>query len=262
MVLMKTFLASQWHITSRNSQAFAPPEFVPFKHAESVNKRTMFKRLRNLSIAVITVISMCGTSFAEGTTEYPQDGQIPAQTQEETDKVISEMTEWESPERFKTMEKVAGNSANYSPLVLYALASAYLYDGKANDKGEYWFFAAQLRSGFDITRCKKVDDDAFETRDYVNSQLATVNERMTAQKYETLIPQILEWDKKTPHNYDHRWIGSEFIPKGEWEELNDRYRARYWKACSAVIAGLKAGKPREETLKEVDKIESEKVKTK
>ncbi len=148
----------------------------------------------------------------------------------------------------KTIAQIKASPDKYAPPVFYALSSV-LFEGGEKDQAAFWFYAGQLRARFDANRC--ADISARESVAALNEEYGTPINEYTLQnlpKLEKLVLQVIEWDKKTPHNYDHRWInlhgmnamisslggtGSSLksrpvsLPKEQWDEIAETTRVEY-----------------------------------
>jgi hypothetical protein len=112
----------------------------------------------------------------------------------------------------------------------------------------FWYYAGQLRAGFDAKRC--TDVSARQAVAVLNEKLGGPIVQYAVQnlaKVEALIPRVVEWDRRTPHNYDHRWInlhgmaamsasmgkapegkpGPLSVPKDQWNAIAEANRADY-----------------------------------
>jgi hypothetical protein len=79
-------------------------------------------------------------------------------------------------------------------------------------------------------------------------------------KLEELVPQVVEWDRKTPHNYDHRWInlhgmgavmsGQDVdnsgdkpaalsLPEEQWIEIEEETRVEYLAGFREAMVQMK-----------------------
>jgi len=157
-------------------------------------------------------------------------------------------------DRRRTIEQIKAAPDKYAPPVLYLLSKVLFQDGK-RDEGAFWFYAGQLRANFDASRC--ADESAREAVSVLDKEYAALINRYTLRdlpKLEQLVNQVIEWDRKTPHNYDHRWInlhgmgammaglnvdgaaakpGVLSLPKEQWDEIAEKTRADY-------LAGFRA----------------------
>ncbi|MEA2604506.1 MAG: hypothetical protein QOF89_5498 [Acidobacteriota bacterium] len=169
-----------------------------------------------------------------------------------------------SEEKRKAIESVKASPDRYAPPVFYLLSNVLFEDGK-QEEAAFWFYAGQLRARFDANRC--ADISAREAVSVLNDQYGPpINQFMLQHrlvKLEELIPQVVEWDRKTPHNYDHRWInlhgmdaalagldvdGSDgkpealSLPEKQWGEIAEKTRRDYLADFREVLAQLKSQK--------------------
>jgi hypothetical protein len=163
----------------------------------------------------------------------------------------------------KVIATVQENAKEYAPPAFYALSKA-LFDEGQKDEGAFWFYAGQLRGRFDANRC--ADASAREAIDVLNDEYGTpINQYMFQRpgKLAKLIDRVVDWDKKTPHNYDPRWINlhgmnamtaamsgkvptnaaaSMSIPSSQWAEIEEQTRADYLSGFKEAMAQLKSQK--------------------
>jgi len=134
----------------------------------------------------------------------------------------------------------------YAPPVFYVLSNILFSDGRQDDAG-FWFYAGQLRPRFDANRC--ADVSARQAVAALTEEFGTpINQYMFKDfaKVEALIPKVVEWDRKTPHEYDQRWINlhgmaamlesldpatgkpnSLSLPRDQWDAIAEKTRVDY-----------------------------------
>lgn len=156
-------------------------------------------------LAVFLVLVTSPISFAETKIVTPKGiyAQIDVRLTKEAMHALAKGT---PVEKQKAIESIKTKPENYAPPVFYLLSNILFQDGK-KDEGAFWFYAGQLRARFDANRC--ADVSARQAVGILNQQYGTpINKYMfqNIPKLEELIPRVVEWDRKTPHNYDHRWI--------------------------------------------------------
>jgi hypothetical protein len=150
----------------------------------------------------------------------------------------------------------------YAPPVFYAL-SKVLFDAGKKDEAAFWFYAGQLRARFDANRC--ADVSARAAVNMLNEEYGPAINRYAlqdTQKLEELIPRVVEWDEKTDHKYDHRWINlhgmdamigglgarsgdkppAMSLPKSDWDKIAKRTRADYLDGFKKALAVLEEAK--------------------
>jgi hypothetical protein len=173
---------------------------------------------------------------------------------------IQVLTNGSAEERQRTIDQIKTASDKYAPPVFYALASVLFQDGE-RDEGAFWFYAGQLRATFDAHRCADTSVREVLT-DLVRQYGAPINQYafQDLQKLQELVLRVVEWDRKTPHHYDHRWInlyGMDAImsgldraapaspspllslPKEQWDEIAEKTRADYLAGLRVAVACIK-----------------------
>lgn len=184
---------------------------------------------------------------AETSTVVPKGeyAQIDIRLADETMQILARGTVEEKQE---AIERIKASPDRYAPPVFYLLSSVLFEDGK-EEEGAFWFYAGQLRARFDANRC--ADISAREAVAVLNAEYGSpINQFMFERlaKLEELVPQVVEWDRKTLHNYDHRWINLHgmdammsgldvdnpgekpaalSLPKEQWIEIEEKTRVEY-----------------------------------
>lgn len=178
-----------------------------------------------------------------------------------TNQVLQVFAKGTPLEKRAAAEEVVAHSENYAPPVLYALSKALFEDGN-KDEGAFWFYAGQLRARFDANRC--TDNTAKAAVGSLNNRYGPqINQYMfrDVPKLEALIPEVVAWDRKTPHNYDHRWINlhgmtammaglsaksepaqsssAMSLPQEQWERIAEQTRIEYLKGFQEAMAAMK-----------------------
>ena len=150
---------------------------------------------------------------------------------------------------------------NYAPPVFYLLSNVLFGMGEKDDAA-FWFYAGQLRAQFDANRC--ADSTARQAVSVLNNEFGSpINEYMFKDipKLKSLIPRVVEWDRKTPHNYDHRWINLHgmsammsglgasgsvksvlSLPEDQWNDIAEKTRTDYLEGFQQAMAQMKAMK--------------------
>ena len=159
-------------------------------------------------------------------------------------------------EKQSIIANITAHPENYAPPVFYAL-SHVLFQDENKDEAAFWFYAGQLRARFDANRC--ADVSARQAVSVLNESYGLLINQYTFQnipKLEALIPKVVEWDKRTPHNYDHRWINLHgmnammsglgakdapllSLPKDQWNSIAEKTRADYLSEFKKAMASLK-----------------------
>lgn len=157
-----------------------------------------------------------------------------------------------------TISAIKANPENYAPPVLYEL-SRTLFSLDQKDEASFWYYAGQLRARFDANRC--ADISARQAVAVLNQEYGTPINQYAFQdlnKLESLIHRVVEWDRSTPHNYDHRWInlhgleatlsamGEESdnkplsLPAEQWETIAENTRKKHLENLEEVLLQAKA----------------------
>eukprot|EP00026_Physarum_polycephalum_P016584 Phypoly_transcript_17520.p1 GENE.Phypoly_transcript_17520~~Phypoly_transcript_17520.p1 ORF type:complete len:199 (+),score=42.25 Phypoly_transcript_17520:25-597(+) len=184
------------------------------------------------------------TQIFEPQGEYAQ---IETQTAIHAAKVILHSTNEE--EKQKMIEEVKKEPSKYAPTVFCALSAALMAQNKP-EEAAFWFYAGQLRARYDAMRC--ADETAGEAVSVLNMQFGpAVNQYMFKHidALKKLIPKVIEFDRKTPHNYDHRWINLHgmgaftgntgmSVPQEKWAEIEETARENYLSGFNEAMSQL------------------------
>jgi hypothetical protein len=164
-----------------------------------------------------------------------------------TNEVIAGLRSGSDKQKNAQIRDIQKNPQNYAPPVFYLLSNVLFQRGQ-KDEAAFWFYAGQLRARFDANRC--ADSTASQAVAVLNQHFGEpINQHMfrDLQKLEILIPKVVEWDRKTPHKYDQRWINLSGMnavlasaaegrtssstplsrPKEQWSEIAERTRRDY-----------------------------------
>ncbi len=146
-------------------------------------------------------------------------------------------------EQQRTIEQIKDHPQNFAPPVFYVLSNV-LFERGEKDDATFWFYAGQLRARFDATRCG--DATARQAVRELNRSFGPAINQYALQDVttlEALIGRVVEWDRRTPHRYDHRWsnlLGLEAVwsglsgasdastvlsaPEEDWEKIAEKTR--------------------------------------
>jgi hypothetical protein len=218
------------------------------------------RMVRGLALAVVVALSGVAVpvALAEDVIVEPKGeyAKIDVKALNETVKTLRDGTAEEKEQAAKSVQE---SPEKYAPPAFYAL-SRVLFDAGKKDDAAFWFYAGQLRARFDANRC--ADVSAREAVSVLNMEYGPTINKYAVQdvaKLENLIPRVVEWDKKTDHKYDHRWInlhgmqamiqglgadgGKEppkmSLPKEDWEKIAETTRTAYLDGFKKAIAELK-----------------------
>jgi hypothetical protein len=162
-------------------------------------------------------------------------------------------------ERQRTIERIKDRPQDFAPPVFYVLSNVLFQRGEKDD-ATFWFYAGQLRARFDANRCS--DATARQAVRELNRRFGPAINQHAFQdvpKLEALIPRVVEWDRRTPHRYDHRWINLHGMgamrsglggrsdalavlsaPKEEWEQIAEQTREDYLNGFRKALARMKS----------------------
>jgi hypothetical protein len=141
--------------------------------------------------------------------------------------------------------QVARASDHYSPPVLFALAEWYYKQGEIDD-ALFWLNAAGLRGRFDAKVCTDTSAQSAiaELSQMVPPDLFREQWKDPA-RIKRIVDRVIDWDAKTPADYDHRWIslhglkkvnsglgmsvapGPLTLPQAQWHDIGEKNRQSY-----------------------------------
>lgn len=175
---------------------------------------------------------------------------------------IQRLSSGPTDDRRKVVQEILASPQRYAPPVFYMLSSVLFGEDKKDDAA-FWFYAGQLRASFDASRC--ADVSARQAVEVMNQQFGSpINQyafKNTA-KLEALIPKVIEWDRKTAHAYDHRWINLHgmnammsgldpkkrenpaplSLPREQWDSIAEKTRQEYLAAFNEVMKEVRKRK--------------------
>jgi hypothetical protein len=159
--------------------------------------------------------------------------------------VIEQLHSGAPTENADLAAQVTRTSGRYSPPVLFALAEWYYMRGQVDD-ALFWLNAAGLRGRFDAKIC---------TDTSAQSAIAELSQRLPPDLYreqwkdpariKTIVDRVIDWDAKTPADYDHRWISLHglkainsglgmsvppeplTLPQTQWRDIEEKNRQSY-----------------------------------
>lgn len=169
-------------------------------------------------------------------------------------------------ERDQAVREVLDNPQSVIPPVLCQL-SAVLFERGEKDEVAFWFQAGRLRARYDANRC--ADISAREAVGVLNQRYGpTVNKYLFQddERLKRTVYRAAEWEEKTPHDYDHRWINLHglhaiqsgldpngksakaplSLPEDQWPRIAQETRDNYLKGLDQAletIAKLRAQQP-------------------
>jgi hypothetical protein len=211
------------------------------------------------SLSILLGVFAFATADTKTATPKGEYAQIDTRLANETIQTLAKGT---PGDKQKTIENIKAKPENYAPPVFYVLSNVLFQDGQ-KDEGAFWFYAGQLRARFDANRC--ADSSARQAVGVLNQNYGSLINQYTFQdisKLELLIPKVVEWDRKTPHSYDHRWINLHgmgammsslgtkndsdktqtalSLPKEQWDAIAEKTRADYLSSFKEAMAQMKS----------------------
>lgn len=151
--------------------------------------------------------------------------------------------------RADAVRTVLHTPSRFAPPVLHAVSEAVFESDR--EEGAWRFYAAQLRTRFDITRC--ADPTVEGAAAILTGRFGPpVNRWVFAEpsRLRPLAERAVEWDRATPHDYDHRWVnlhgtgafgagdGRLSVPADEWDAIAERVRVEYLEGVDEVLREL------------------------
>jgi hypothetical protein len=214
--------------------------------------------LRNC--AAVIGASLCLASAAVSAQESVQaQGQFAQIDTRLANETIEVLENGNAEEQQRTIERIKDHPQNFAPPVFYVLSNV-LFRGGEKDEATFWYYAGQLRARFDANRC--ADATARQAVRELNQRFGPAINQYAFQdvpKLEALIPRVVEWDRRTPHRYDHRWInlhGMDAVrsglggrstpvtvlsaPEEEWEKIAEKTRQDYLNGFRKALARMKS----------------------
>lgn len=221
--------------------------------------------LSRMGVAILAVASILGgllaspTVVADTTTVTPRGeyAQIDTRLADETIRVL---TRGSAEERHAITAKIKANPENYAPPVFYLLSHVLFTEGE-KELAAFWFYAGQLRARVDANIC--ADQSARQAVAVLNENFGTPINQYAFQdipRLEALIPKVVEWERRTPYNYDRRWINLTGMgaimsgisepnedspqaplshPKEKWDEIAEITRTGYLSGFKAALNEIK-----------------------
>lgn len=206
----------------------------------------------------VRVIALLGLAFALTKTAVADThSRIDTRLANETIHVLVKGTPAQKQALLRTIK---AHPEVYAPPVFYVLSHALFQDGH-KDEGAFWFYAGQLRARYDANR--SADPSAQQAVAILNQSYGFLINQYAHQnipKLEKLISSVVEWDRKTPYRYDHRWITlhglhavlaglggknaatmpeAPDLPEDQWPAIAEQTRAEYLSRFAQMTARMK-----------------------
>jgi ankyrin repeat protein len=120
--------------------------------------------------------------------------------------VIDLLCEGTPAEQQKWADVVVAHGDRFAPPVLCVVGAVLAREARMND-AMFWFYAGQLRTQFDVNRCanKDVGNVAYLMKCWYGWPIEKYALAHPAA-FKTVLQRVLEWDVKTPRDYDPHWV--------------------------------------------------------
>lgn len=185
-------------------------------------------------------------------------GTIDVERVNETIKALSK----EQPQRRRQqVAQILKSPGKYAPPILYVLSAVLFEEGK-KDEAVFWLHAGRLRARFDARRC--ADETARQAVTVLNDAFGPRIDQYAAQdlkRLENTVARVVDWDRRTPYDYDHRWINlhgmggvlealeeskalrgeRRSIARSRWAEIAETTRSDYVEMVRSAVREL--GRP-------------------
>lgn len=211
----------------------------------------MLKRLLTLSFCLL----LPDAALAQARTVEPRGEYAKIDTRVARE-AIDALSSGAQDRKARTIAAVTAAPEKYAPPVFYALSRA-LFEQDKKDEGAFWFYAGQLRARFDANRC--ADASARQAVSLLNREYGGPVNKHAMQdlaKLEKLVERVVDWDRRTPHQYDHRWINLHgmgamlsaqegakpaplSLPKSDWAAIADKTRQDYLSGFRKAMERMK-----------------------
>lgn len=217
-------------------------------------RTTHFHRRRALLAGVLAWAS-AGNAQAQKTITLAPRGEHAQIDVQLTNDTMRQLLGADEAERQHAARQVQSAPQRYAPPVFYALSAA-LMQLQQPERAMFWFYAGQLRGRFDANRC--ADISARQAIAVLNERFGTPINQYAFKRLpllEKTVAEVIDWDRKTPHDYDHRWInlhgmgafGTQgdaalSLPKAEWDAIAEQTRRDYLAAFKTVLQQMRSGK--------------------
>jgi hypothetical protein len=215
-------------------------------------RRIMTKWVPLIAV-LVSGLATAGTVSLQPSGEYAQvDTRL-------TNQAIQLLVKGTREDKAKVIAGIESAPDRYAPPAFYVLSNV-LFQSGAKDDGAFWFYAGQLRARYDANRC--ADPTAEDEVAALNQEYGTPINQYTFKHLsmlESLIPKVIEFDRKTLHNYDQRWINLHgmnavmnglaapaskqaplSLPEDQWDAIAEKTRSDYLAGFKEALAQMRA----------------------
>ncbi|MBP0600638.1 hypothetical protein J8I26_21170 [Herbaspirillum sp. LeCh32-8] len=165
----------------------------------------------------------------------------------DTARIVATLAATIGHENDQLVAEIEGQPGNYPPPVLFALTNLLYLQGRTDD-AIFWLSAARLRANFDVLRSADATA-ALEVGELMKVIPLALRRAQfdDLAKLRTIVSRAVQWDERTPCNYDYRWINhyrtgaaDAGAPREQWPALAARTRADYVASLDAAITQIEA----------------------
>lgn len=212
------------------------------------------------SLFAVAAIAVLATAFSPSTSAQSLPAEYATIDIRLAEETIRMLADGSPEERSRAVASVEAQPGKFAPPVLFAVSKA-LFDAGRKDDAAFWFYAGQLRTRIDANRC--ADPTAKQAATALSRAYGPpINgyTRKNLPMLEKLVPKVVEWDRHTPREYDHRWINRHgmdailaaegepgdragrrplSVPAGQWPAIEEETRATYLRGFHDALERLK-----------------------
>lgn len=171
--------------------------------------------------------------------------------------IIHELRFADEDRKTALVKQIQSDPSHYVPPVLIDMAGVEYARGNL-DSAIFWFHAGYLRARTDSFICTDPTVRSIPAT-YANmvSGDLVLKSFSSDPKIAQIVARVVEWDAKTPYNYDRRWIAlsgmqsyqaaldpktaptSILVPEDQWQDIMQKNRSFYAKMVAATAEQLK-----------------------
>ena len=164
----------------------------------------------------------------------------------------------DAPAAQALLDAIQANPGDYMPPVFFPMARR-LFDAGEPEPAYFWYAFGRLRARYDAARC--ADESAAAAVDALIETLPRELRSHVAQiDPDDVVPlfrRLVRLDKKTPRNYDHRWINLHglhailnqtplSLPESQWPPLLAAIHRDYLEGAEILAQQLRSPPPQTE----------------
>lgn len=160
--------------------------------------------------ALITLcLLISGHALAQGSQLQKPSGEFATIDVKRTVYAMLAISNGPSEDKHRAIRELEGQPELFAPPAFFALSNELAKRGDL-DKALFWYYAAQLRANFDGNRCsdRTARDGASMAFDSQMNPAVRQHQIKVVDRLEKIVRSVIDWDRTTQHNYDHRWIST------------------------------------------------------